>query len=206
MMFKCIKRGDYLTVVLNNNITLAVLILSAPLCVNAIQWALPWVEIVLLSAIELTIYQVAFVWSSLNIFNNPKNWIHDALNISCHRHISSQYKNTLGLYSLCGKTPYRKISWSLEAARMYMIMIVSLWDRHLGNVAAEVPVKFQSDWISMDPNPAASKFHEILWWDVGPSAEWIEALFFTCLQDIALNTVWNHRSYNVIHSAHMPAQ
>ena len=33
-----------------------------------------------------------------------------------------------GLYSLSGKTSYRKISWSLGAARLGVIMIVSLWN------------------------------------------------------------------------------
>ena len=33
-----------------------------------------------------------------------------------------------GLYSLNGKTSYRQISWSLEAARLGVIMIVSLWN------------------------------------------------------------------------------
>ena len=33
-----------------------------------------------------------------------------------------------GLYSLSGKTSYRQISWSLEAARMYVAMVVSLWN------------------------------------------------------------------------------
>ena len=33
---------------------------------------------------------------------------------------------TLGLYSLSGRTSYRKISWSLEAAKLDVIMIVSL--------------------------------------------------------------------------------
>ena len=32
-----------------------------------------------------------------------------------------------GLYSLCSKTSYRQISWSLEAARMGVISTVSLW-------------------------------------------------------------------------------
>ena len=34
----------------------------------------------------------------------------------------------LGLYSLSGRTSYREISWSLEAARLGVIMIVSLWN------------------------------------------------------------------------------
>ena len=33
-----------------------------------------------------------------------------------------------GLYSLSDKTSYRQISWSLEAARLSVIMIVSLWN------------------------------------------------------------------------------
>ena len=56
---------------------------------------------------------------------------------------------TLGLYSLSGKTSYRQISWSLEAARLDVAMVVSLW-------------KFQSDWKSLNPNLAASRLHEIL--------------------------------------------
>ena len=32
-----------------------------------------------------------------------------------------------GLFSLRGKTSYRKISWSLEAARLDVLMIVSVW-------------------------------------------------------------------------------
>ena len=33
-----------------------------------------------------------------------------------------------GIYSLSGKTSYRQIPWSLEAARLGVIMIVSLWN------------------------------------------------------------------------------
>ena len=54
-----------------------------------------------------------------------------------------------GLYSLSGKTSYRQISRSLEAAR-------------LGVGAAEVPVKFQSDGTSLNPNLAVSRLREIL--------------------------------------------
>ena len=35
--------------------------------------------------------------------------------------------------------------------------------RHeIGSTAAEVPVKFQSDWKSINSNPAASRLHKIL--------------------------------------------
>ena len=36
--------------------------------------------------------------------------------------------NIQGLYSLSDKTSYRQVSWSLEAARLDFIMIVSLWN------------------------------------------------------------------------------
>ena len=36
------------------------------------------------------------------------------------------------------------------------------FDRHLGSAAAEGPVKFQSDWKSLNPNLATSRLHEIL--------------------------------------------
>ena len=43
-----------------------------------------------------------------------------------------------GLYSLSGKTSYRQISWSLEAARLDVAMVVSLWNL-TGTSAASLP-------------------------------------------------------------------
>ena len=69
----------------------------------------------------------------------------------------------LGRYSLSGMTSYRQIPWSLEAARLDAIMIVALkFVRHLGNAADEVPIKFQSDWKSLNPDLAAARLDEIL--------------------------------------------
>ena len=45
---------------------------------------------------------------------------------------------SLGLYSLSGKTSYRQISWSLEAARLDVAMVVSLWNV-TGTSAAALP-------------------------------------------------------------------
>ena len=59
-----------------------------------------------------------------------------------------------GLYLLSGKTSYRQIVWSLEDARLGVIMILSLWN----SASAEVPVKFQSDWKSLIPNLVARDF------------------------------------------------
>ena len=38
------------------------------------------------------------------------------------------YQSHLDLYSLSGKTSYRQISWSLEAAILDVAMVVSLWN------------------------------------------------------------------------------
>ena len=43
----------------------------------------------------------------------------------------------LGLYSLCGKTSYHQTSWSLEAARLGVIMIVAIWN--LTGISALLP-------------------------------------------------------------------
>ena len=64
-----------------------------------------------------------------------------------------------GFYSLSGKTYYWQISWSLEAARFDVVMIVSLWN--LTGISEALAVKFQSDWNSLNPNLAASILHEI---------------------------------------------
>ena len=47
-------------------------------------------------------------------------------------------KEPLGLYSLSGKTSYRQISWSLEAAGLDVAMVVSLWNL-TGTSAAALP-------------------------------------------------------------------
>ena len=61
------------------------------------------------------------------------------------------------------------------------------FDRHLGSTAAEVPVKFLSDWKSLNPNLAASRLREILRSDVLLLSEWIEVwgqdAYFNFLDD-----------------------
>ena len=49
-----------------------------------------------------------------------------------------QFHPTLGLYSLSGKTSYRKISWILEAARFGFKLFQSLWNL-AGTSAALLP-------------------------------------------------------------------
>ena len=63
----------------------------------------------------------------------------------------------LGLYSLSGKTAYRQISLSLEAARLDIAMVVSLWfDRHLGSSA----LTLTAEWLSI--GTLGTNFSEIL--------------------------------------------
>ena len=54
--------------------------------------------------------------------------------------------HSVGLYWVRGRTSYGKIPWSLEALKLDVIMFVSLWNLTSG--AAEIPVKFKSDWKS----------------------------------------------------------
>ena len=58
-----------------------------------------------------------------------------------------------GLYSLSGKTSYRKISWGLEAARfeLRLFSIAVKPDRHHGSSAAEMHAKFQNGMIIIYP-------------------------------------------------------
>ena len=85
------------------------------------------------------------------------------------------------LYVECTSGPlftkrYSQISWNLEAARLEFIMFVSLWNfTHLGSAAAEVPVKFQSDW--KKSKLESHNFENTRNLAVRrPSAYWIEAL------------------------------
>ena len=71
--------------------------------------------------------------------------IHDVLmmlvSMECHcleQAVISQTYRYQGLYSLSGQTSYRQISWSLEAARLDVAMVVSLWNL-TGTSAAALP-------------------------------------------------------------------
>ena len=99
------------------------------------------------------------------MFNSSFSWDF----IYCHsmgfnlttllRLVPDERARTVGMYSLSGKPSYRQISLSLEAARLDVIMSVSLWffcDRHLGRAVSDVFVKFQNDWKSLKPNLVAS--------------------------------------------------
>ena len=63
------------------------------------------------------------------LVNRYHNRLH--CNAAYHKMANTGTINALviqGLYSLSGQTSYRKISWSLEAPRLDVIMILSLWN------------------------------------------------------------------------------
>ena len=51
-----------------------------------------------------------------------------------------------------------------RAIGCYNDRIARKFDRHFGSAFAEVPLKFQSDWKSLNVNLVASRLHEILQW------------------------------------------
>ena len=82
------------------------------------------------------------------------------------RHCSARLNDidgTQGLYSLSGKTSYRQISRSRNPEiRCYDDRIALEVDRHLGSVAAEVPVKLQIGLKRLNSNLSTWRLHEIL--------------------------------------------
>ena len=78
-----------------------------------------------------------------------------------------------GLYSLSGKTSYRQVSWSLEATRLDVMIIVSPWNL-TGISAALLPMclsNFRAIGKNLNPNLAASRLRNILRQAVHPLSE-----------------------------------
>ena len=75
-----------------------------------------------------------FKWTGSPIFGQRGRTLHKMLFVliivSCTSSMTmlSVSHLILGLYSLSGKTSYRKISWSLEAARFWFKLFQSLWN------------------------------------------------------------------------------
>ena len=65
---------------------------------------------------------------------------------------SDAYTRHQGPVWISDKMSYRKILWSFEAARLVVCLnhrLALKLDRHIGSAAAEMPVKFQSNRITM---------------------------------------------------------
>ena len=85
-------------------------------------------DLLLLDAYDIQSICVFLVFNSVDLSGND---------LVCDCNVFSLYE-LLGLYSLSGKTSYRQISWSLEAARLDVAMVVSLWNL-TGTSAAVLP-------------------------------------------------------------------
>ena len=87
---------------------------------------------------------------------NEKQITATSVTLASWRLNSSAIRLTQGLYSLSGKTSYRKISWSLEAARFGFKLFQSLWNlagtsaallpRCLSNFRAIRPLQHPISW------------------------------------------------------------
>ena len=89
---------------------------------NYIKWILQWCQ---MGSFK--------VWQASNSNATEINMCYVDCNV-----LSRFDKSPLGLYSLSGKTSYRKISWSLEAARFGFKLFQSLWNL-TGTSAALLP-------------------------------------------------------------------
>ena len=71
--------------------------------------------------------------------------------------VPREFARTLWPYWITSSNPYRCMSRSRDMG-CYNALTALKFDKSLGNAAAEVPAKFQSDWKSLNPNLAASDF------------------------------------------------
>ena len=72
------------------------------------------------------------------------------------------YIRIRGFYLQSRQMPYHRVSWSLEAVTLGIKNCITLkFVRHLSSTVAGMLVKFQSDWITLNPRFIASEHHKI---------------------------------------------
>ena len=95
-------------------------------------------------------------WTSLwRDYLFPKYWPNWGRAMECFQ----------GLYSLSGRMPLPQDLGKSRNRKIgcYNVRIILKCDRQRGNAAADVPVKFQSDWKSININRAALRLHKWFW-------------------------------------------
>ena len=111
------------------------------------------------------------IWTSLDVWRKgmhtmPPLWFPHLLPLRTHckpvmlKITCVLYEGDLkvqGHYSLSGRTAYRKIPWSIEAARFGFRLSPSLWNLTGASAATDMSVKFQSDTTSITSDFAASR-------------------------------------------------
>ena len=108
--------------------------------------------------IEMTPHPSPPPWSNLYLPSFPQNQCKITF---CGYSLVADHQRPV---SISDKMSYHKISWSLEAGRLHgssNYRIALKFDRHFGSPAAEVPVKFQSDWTIINTNLAASRLRDL---------------------------------------------
>ena len=123
----------------------------------------PFCQICILDQDTLQVSSKLCNWFSLRclelclVFNLSENGIKAWSKGLKQRHLTCVHQ---GLNGLNDTTSYRQISRSFEAIGLDVVIIASLWN--LTSISAEVPVKCQSDWKSLNPNLTTSRLNEIL--------------------------------------------
>ena len=131
---------------------------SAAICWHRYESSLAQISVCCLTAPSRYLYQCWHVISEVEWHSSDSIFARDTVAINHQNQLENYlykilFKSPLGvyytggfsamiakqgLYSLSGKTSYRQISWSLEAARLDVVMVVSLWNL-TGTSAAALP-------------------------------------------------------------------
>ena len=125
---------------------------------------------------------VLFIWVAAAIFGYIENWAYiDAVYytfitlstigfgdfIPGKRSTTYQHRSATWCYAgpLFTKRTYVFLQDLAKSRNREIVChndhIARKFDRHIGNAAADAPFKFQSDWKSLNPNLASSRFYEI---------------------------------------------
>ena len=117
------------------------------------------INLLIISAVEIDLqrrYSHIYHIKHLNIFE----WNHFQSVLGTYNTqlclLKSLYWRSSSKQMISGKASYRQISWNREIG-CHTDPIALQFDRILGNVEAQVPIKFQSVLESWHPNPPASR-------------------------------------------------
>ena len=119
---------------------------------------------------RLALVHNSFITKHKTSCATPSYWAINQVNIY---KIVQQIQQKQGVYLLSGKTSYHERLWSLEAARLDVVIIVSLWNL-TGISAALLSIclsNFTAIGKGLNINLAVSKLHDILRWDVPQLSE-----------------------------------
>ena len=100
------------------------------------------------------------------------------IRLTTQYHSSCPLMDDLGPVSVSDKS-YCKISWSLGSHEIGNLIALK-YDRHTSNIAARVPVRFQSDCTVLTTDIVALRLRKILKYDIFSDIQWNRGLGSTC--------------------------